>query len=131
MPLSLRPAIFGSALRTQILVLTALLSETYASQLARILKSSVRVVRLAVRRLERERLLATRRWGNERRITLDPSTAFNAELRALLLKLADAYPEYDAMIASLRTRPRRFGKRVEPIESDQSSRARALAEKRS
>jgi len=127
MPLKMQPATFGSVLRTRILVLTALLGETYASQLARILKTSSRAVSLATRRLQRERLVAVRQWGIERRISLDPTTAFSRELRALLLKVAETSPEYDEMIASIRTRPRRFGKPLQPEDPEAARRARHLA----
>jgi hypothetical protein len=127
MALEMQPATFGSALRTKILVLTALLGETYSSQLARILNTSNRAVSLATRRLQRERLVATRQWGNERRISLDPTTAYSRELRALLLKIADTSPEYEEMIASIRTRPRRHGKILEPDDPEIAARARELA----
>ena len=127
MPLDMKPATFGSALRTRILVLTALLGETYASQLARILNTPARAVSMAVRRLQRERLVATRQWGKERRISLDPTTAYNRELRALLLKIAQTSPEYDEMISLMRTRPRRVGKPLEPRDPETANRARELA----
>jgi DNA-binding MarR family transcriptional regulator len=127
MDLVLSPAIFGSALRTKILVLTALLGETYPSQLARTLNTSPSVVGMAVDRLERERLVATRRFGMERRISLNPSTPFSGELRALLLRLAESSPEYDAAVGSIRTRPRRRGKPLSPESREQADLARALA----
>jgi len=127
MKLDLRSAIFGSSLRTKILVLTALLSETYVGQLARLLAASPSSVARAVDRLERERLVATRRWGMERRIGLDPSTTYNRELRALLLRIAESSPEYEDAIRSIRTRPRRRGKPLEPTDPAQADLARALA----
>lgn len=130
MKLDLRPAIFGSSLRTRILVLTALLGDTYPSQLARLLKTSRSVVGAAVDRLEREHLVAARRWGKERRITLNPTTSFAPELRALLLKLAESSPEYRETVRSLRARPRRRGKPIEPSDPEQRARARELARKR-
>jgi DNA-binding MarR family transcriptional regulator len=108
-------------------VLTALLTETYPSQLARLLRTSPSVVGMAVDRLERERLVATRRWGMERRITLNPTTPFSGELRALLLKLAASSPEYEEAIKSMRTRPRRRGKPIEPDDPAQADLARELA----
>src|SRR5450432_2546885 len=127
MDLMLSPAIFGSALRTKILVLTAMLGETYPSQLGRILKTSSSVVGMAVDRLERERLVATRRFGMERRVTLNPSTPFSGELRALLLRIAESSPEYDVAVRSLRTRPRRRGKPLNPDNREQADIARELA----
>jgi DNA-binding MarR family transcriptional regulator len=130
MNLDLRSSIFGSALRTKILVLTALLRETYVGQLARLMETSPSSVARAVDRLERERLVAARRWGMERRITLEPSTPYSNELRLLLLKIAEASPEYEEAIGSLRTRPRRRGKPVEPADPQQADLARALAKRK-
>jgi|ERR1700674_175916 len=127
MSLNLAPSIFGSPLRTRILVLTALLNETYPSELARLVKASPYSVGLAVDRLERERLVATRRWGNERRVTLNPTTAYGRELRALLLRLAETMPEYEESIRSMRKRPRRRGKPMEPADIEDTARARKLA----
>lgn len=127
MSLRLQPAPFGTPIRTQILVFTALLGEAYPSQLARIIGASRSAVGAAVDSLERDRLLATRRWGMERRISLNPSTPFSAELRALLLKIAQSSPEYEDSIASLRMRPRRRGKPLAPSQADQADLARELA----
>jgi len=130
MKLDLRPALFGSSLRTRILVFTALLTETYPNQLAKLLKTSPTAVRNAVDRLERERLVATRRWGMERRITLNPTTPYSKELRALLLRLAESSPEYEQAVRSLRIRPRRRGKAVEPADAETAALARELAQRR-
>ncbi len=127
MSLKLESAMFGSALRTRILVLTALLRETYPRQLAKLLRTSPTSVRLAIDRLERERLVATRRWGMERRVSLDPSTAYARELRQLLLRIADASPGYEELIKSIRTRPRQRRKPLEPLNSEAASLARELA----
>ena len=125
--LDLRSSIFGSALRTKILVLTALLRETYVGQLASLMETSPSSVARAVDRLERERLIAGRRWGVERRITLDPTMPFSGELQSLLLKIAASSPEYEAAAGSIRTRPRRRGKPIEPEDPEQAVLARALA----
>ncbi len=127
MSLKLESAMFGSALRTRILVLTALLRETYPRQLAKLLRTSPTSVRLAIDRLERERLVATRRWGMERRVSLDPSTAYARELRQLLLRIANASPGYEELIKSVRTRPRQRRKPLEPLNSEAASLARELA----
>ena len=112
MDLDLRPKIFGSALRTRILVATAALKETYSAQLARLLNASPFSTQRIVDALERERLVATRRRGKERLITLNPESAIAPELRALLLKIAQTDPEYRQLLGSLRRRPRRRGKPV-------------------
>lgn len=105
----------------------ALLGETYPAELARLIKASPYTVGLAVDRLERQRLISTRRWGNERRIRLDPNSAYREELRALLMRIAEAIPEYEEEIRSLRRRPRRRGKPIEPADPKEAARARSLA----
>ncbi len=91
------------------LILIAVLEETYPAQLARLLGSSISSVQRTLDRLEEEGLIATRklvvRW-----VTLNPLYPAANELKALLLRLAEGYPEYAEIKESLRQRPRRRGK---------------------
>ncbi len=105
------PAIFGSKLRTAILMLTATLEETYPAELARYLKTSISNIQRALDRLEIERLIATRPLV-VRAVTLNPLFPGNKELRAFLLRLVDGYPEYGQVKEAQRQRPRRRGKLV-------------------
>ena len=130
MKFNLQPSIFGSPLRTRILVLTALLERTYPLQLAGLLKVSPTAVRTAVDRLERDRLVATRMWGKTRMITLDPTMPYGRELKDLLVKFGASLPEYDEMVRSLRTRPRRRGKPLLKSDPAEAARARTLAQRR-
>jgi hypothetical protein len=108
----LRPKVFGSQLRSRALVLVAVLGETYPAEIARLLRAPRFSVQRIIDDLESERLIATRLWGNERRVTLQPGSLGAKELRAYLLKLADGYPEFGKIADSLRRRPRRKGKPV-------------------
>jgi|SRR5580658_2673879 DNA-binding transcriptional ArsR family regulator len=103
------PPLLGSSVSTAMLILIAVIEESYPAQLARLLGSSISSVQRTLDRLEREGLIATRKLG-VRRVTLNPLYPAANELKALLLRLADGYPEYAAIKDSLRRRPRRRGK---------------------
>ena len=103
------PPLFGSAVSTAMLMLIAVLDETYPGQLARLLGGSISSIQRTLDRLEREGLIATRKLVI-RRVTLNPLYPAATELKALLLRLADGYPEYAKIRESLRLRPRRRGK---------------------
>ena len=103
------PAIFGSKLRTAILMLTAVLEETYPAELARYLKTSIANIQRALDKLETERLVATRPLV-VRAVTLNPLFPGSKELRAFLLRLAEGYPEYQLLKEAQRRRPRWRGK---------------------
>ena len=101
--------LLGSRRRTEVLVLTALLGDTYPTEVARLLGAPLYSIQSIFNGLEREGIVAARRMGNQLRISLDPRFyAFN-ELRALLLRLADAAPELRKIAAGRRSRPRRTG----------------------
>jgi len=103
------PPLLGSSVSTAMLILVAVLEESYPAELARLLGSSISSVQRTLDRLEREGLIATRKLG-VRRVTLNPLYPAANELKALLLRLAEGYPEYAAIRESLRRRPRRRGK---------------------
>jgi hypothetical protein len=107
-----------------------MLRETYPWQLTRLLDAPLYSVQRIVDSLERERLIVTRRRGKERIISLNPETVIAKELRALLLKIASTNPEYARIRESLRTRPRRRGKPIEPAERSAAELAKRLARSR-
>jgi len=90
-------------------MLVAVLDETYPGQLARLLGKPISSIQRTLDRLEQEGLVATRKLGI-RRVTLNPLYPAAKELKALLLRLAEGYPEYAQIRESLRRRPRRRGK---------------------
>ena len=103
------PPIFGSKMRTALLMLVAVLEETYPAELARYLGSSISSVQRTLDKIEAERLVATRQ-GVVRSVTLNPLFPAVNELRALLLRLAQGYPDYQRIKESRRLRPRHRGK---------------------
>jgi DNA-binding transcriptional ArsR family regulator len=102
--------VFGNPTRTGVLIALALLDESYPRELARLLKTSLSAVQLAVRGLEREGVLATRLLGSERRVTLNPRFYAYAPLKELLFKLSEGQPVLIDAIRATRRRPRREGK---------------------
>jgi hypothetical protein len=110
MPRSTGLEVFGSGLRTDILVLVRLLKNTYGSELARLLGLAQPSIAQTVRSLEFQGLLALTSLGNQRMISLNPRFVGAVELAALLDKLAQADPRYMEIVSRLRRRPRQSGK---------------------
>ena len=100
------PALFGSKMRTALLMLVAVLEETYPAELSRYLDTSISSVQRTLDKIEDEGLVATRPLV-VRTVTLNPLYPAVKELRALLLRLADGYPAYRRIKESRRLRPRR------------------------
>lgn len=105
------PTIFGTAQRTRLLLLIAVLDETYPAELSEYGGSSIASVQLTLDILERENLIATRQLV-VRAVTLNPIYPAAKELKALLLRIAEGYPQYQRIKESIRRRPRRRGKRL-------------------
>ena len=105
------PALFGTKMRTALLMLVAVLEHTYPAELARYLGSSISSVQRTLDKLEENRLVTTRPLV-VRTVTLDPLFPAMKELRSLLLRLAEGYPEYQRLKESRRLRPRRRDKRL-------------------
>lgn len=107
----LRPAVFGTALRDRILTRLAL-SENglHVRELARQVDASANAVHRAVIALERAGLLVSRAVGSTRIVVLNRRWYGALELRALLARLVDAYPEVRERAQTFRERPRRIGK---------------------
>lgn len=107
---SVPTSFLGGPRRAQVLILTALLGETYPTELARLLEAPLYSVQRIVDGLDKEGVFATRLSGKTRRVSLDPRFFAFKELRQLLLRLAEARPELQELAASRRSRPRRAGK---------------------
>lgn len=110
MALSRELKLFGSPRRTQVLVLLALLGESFPGEICRLLDAKKAAVLYILDRLETEGVVASRPLGRTRRMELDPRFFAAKELRALLLKLAQADDRLQAAAARRRSRPRRKGK---------------------
>jgi DNA-binding transcriptional ArsR family regulator len=104
------PKLFGSARRTEVLLMLALLGETYPAELTRLLGATKASVIQILAGLEAEGVVASRLLGRTRRVSLDPRYFGAKELTALLGKLASGRPELRRLAAARRARPRRTGK---------------------
>jgi DNA-binding MarR family transcriptional regulator len=102
--------LFGSRRRTSVLVLLALLEESYPSELALLLGARLYSVQTILDSLESEGIIVTRRLGNTRRVQLNPRHVAHQELRALLWKIGENDIEIQKAAAGKRRRPRRKGK---------------------
>ncbi|HEY1729554.1 MAG TPA: hypothetical protein VGG22_14340 [Candidatus Baltobacteraceae bacterium] len=91
------------------LLLIAVLQETYPAELGRYLGAQVSSVQRTLDSLENEGIVATRKLV-VRRVTLNPLYPAASELKALLLRIAEGYPEYAEIKESIRKRPRRRNK---------------------
>jgi hypothetical protein len=103
------PSIFGTEMRTRLMLLITVLDETYPAQLSRYAGASISSVQRTLDLLERESLIATRPLV-VRAVTLNPLYPAAKELKAFLLRVAEGYPQYESIAASIRRRPRRRGK---------------------
>lgn len=104
--------LFGSRRRTEILIMLALLEETYPTELARLLEAALYSVQTILASLEDQGIVASRKRGRMRMVSLDPRYYAFEELGALLRRMARAEPELEAAAASRRLRPmqkRRLG----------------------
>lgn len=102
--------LFGSERRTEVLIAIALLGETYAREVARVLSAPLLSVQRIVDALEADGILAIRATGRERRMTLSPRFFAVRELRELLLRLSEADADLLQAAGSLRRSPRKKGK---------------------
>ena len=102
--------LFGSRRRTEVLILIALIGESYPTEVARLLGAPLYSIQTIVDALDKEGIVATRLIGNQRRVTLDPGYFAYRQLETLLLRLAEAEPRLLGAAASRRSRPRRAGK---------------------
>jgi hypothetical protein len=99
--------LFGSSLRTRVLVALAMMEESFPSELARVIKAPLFSVQRVVDGLESEGILATRKPGLERRVTLNPRYFAAPQLKQLLDRLGEADSTLRSELESRRVRPRR------------------------
>jgi DNA-binding MarR family transcriptional regulator len=102
--------LFGSRTKTSVLVLLALLKESYPSELAKLLGARLYTIQTIVNALESEGVIVSRALGRTRRIELNPRYVAAKELQALLWKLGTNDIELQKIAATKRARPRRPGK---------------------
>ena len=99
--------LFGTVLRTRVLLATSLLEETFPSELTRTLNLKLFPVQRVLDALETEGVLVSRKLGIERRFNLNPRFFAYPELKSLLVRLAEQDRALVAALASRRARPRR------------------------
>lgn len=104
--------LFGSRVRTEVLLLIATLEETYATELAAISHRRLYSVQRVVDALEREGIVVGRVSGRERRLVVNPSLPFRKELLALLVRMMAQEQSLMQSINSIRNRPRREDKQL-------------------
>jgi predicted ArsR family transcriptional regulator len=109
--------LFGSELRSKLLIYLALLEETYVPELATLMGLSRVTVRRALEDLEREGYVSSALAGRERWIRLNPRNSVAEPLRTLLMRLAEGRPELITTLQQLRRRPRRRGKDPAPTDA--------------
>ena len=109
-PLGTGSKLFGSRRRTDTLVMIALLDQTYARELTRLLDAPLRSIQVILADLEEEGIVAARPVGRTRQLEINPRYFAAAELRATLLRLGEADPRLQEAAARRRARPRRSGK---------------------
>ena len=101
---------FGGQARTRVLLALRLLDESYPRELARVLSLPLSGVQMAVRRLERDGLVAARTAGRMRLVRLNPRYFAREELQRYLLALAGADAALQTRVGEMRRRPRATGK---------------------
>lgn len=104
--------LFGSPQRTDILVLLALLGDSYPTEIARLLDGPLRSAQRILEDLEDEGVVASRLLGRTRLVRLNPRFFAARELEVLLLRLGEGDPRLRRVAASRRARPRRGGKEL-------------------
>ncbi len=101
-------SIFGSPLRSRALILVAALGETYPSELAALLQARLLPVQRVIASLEDAGMVATRKRGQTRIVSLNTRWFAYQELYALLMRCSER-PEFAALLA-VRRRPRAIAK---------------------
>ena len=101
--------LFGSKVRTDVLVALSRLDSTYLSELSRVVGRRPIEVQRALASLELSGAVQTRRVGNIRVAQLNRRFPEYEKLLDLLLKLGER-PDYTEMWKSVRRRPRAIGK---------------------
>lgn len=102
--------LFGSSRRTEVLLLLAMVGESYPSEMARLLGAPLVSVVKILDGLEADGVVAGRMMGRTRVVSLEPRFFAAKALQALLVQLGAAHPGVRAAAEKRRGRPRRKGK---------------------
>lgn len=104
--------LFGSATRTNCLLVIQMLGETHPSEVARILEISLSQAQKAVESLERASIVVSVLEGRTRRVRINPRYPYSAELASLLDKIGADNLGLQSKLSEIRRRPRRQGKEI-------------------
>jgi len=102
--------LFGSKTRTSVLILIALLEDSYPTELAQLIEAKLYTIQKICESLESEGVLVSRLFGRTRQLTLNPRYAAAKELHALLWSLGANRVDLQKAAATKRRRGRRSGK---------------------
>jgi len=104
--------LFGSERRTEVLLLIALLRETFPTEIARLLGAPVYSVQKIVGGLEKDGVVVTRLAKRTRVVALDPGFAASRQLKNLLTRLIEVNPKIRSIAVRRRARQGRRGKAI-------------------
>jgi len=102
--------LFGSKTRTSVLILIALLEESYPTELAQLIGAKLYTIQKICESLESDGIVVSRLFGRTRQVTLNPRYAAAKELHALLWSLGTSRIDLQTAAATKRRRARRPGK---------------------
>ncbi len=102
--------LFGTATRSNTLLVIHMMGETHASEISRILDISLSQAQKAIDSLERAGIVVGTEEGRARRVRMSPRYAFAGELSELLSKMAMVDIGLQKKLSEQRRRPRRSGK---------------------
>ena len=104
-------ALVGSTNAERVLLFLSARKEGYASEIARTYGVGPSLIQKQLDRMERDGLLVAQQVGRTRVYSFNPRFPFVAEVRGLMLKALEKYPdELQGKIRLDRRRPRRKGK---------------------
>lgn len=109
--------LFGSLSRERILTFIAAREQGYAGEIVEFWDCPDRPIKREINRLESDGVLIAKPLGRTIIYSLNPRFFLRNELRALLLKIIEAYPpEWKEKLLFNRRRPRAKGKPVNYLE---------------
>jgi len=112
-------SLFGSLSRERILTFIAAREQGYAGEIIEFWKCPDRPIKRELNRLEADGVLIAKPVGRTIVYSINPRYFIRNELKALLLKLVEAYPpEWKENLLYNRRRPRAKGKPVRFLEKN-------------
>ena len=97
--------------------MVGMLETSFPSELARISGASLTSVIALLDRLEEDGIVVSAHQGRSRCVSINPRYKARKELLELLMKMGERTPEIQDLLAALRRRPRKKGKKLWPVNS--------------